>query len=185
MLCYVKLDEFHNKLNLAAPSWCSERLQPASKEIFMDNPNNGVLNQINNPNHYAFCDYLFSLLEKAKNSLIFDFESAVLQNLTMPSKLIISALWNMESRKTSTIKFHNVLSEIGVINRIAGRGITSFSEKILKEALHQLYDIGFINADKIPVTHETVLVLKVNPLKIQKCFKRGDDPFEFLFREKS
>lgn len=92
----------------------------------------------------------------------------------------------MESRRTSTIKFHNVLSEIGVIIRITQRGsIFKFSEKVLKEALHQLYDIGFVNADKIPISQETLLVLRVNPLKIQKCFKRGDDPLQFLFTEKS
>ena len=69
----------------------------------------------------------------------------MLANLPMPSRLVLSAMWNMENRKTGSIKFSNILNEISIIRRISGRGIFNFSDKVLKECLHTMYEVGFVN----------------------------------------
>lgn len=133
-------------------------------------------------NQNILTEYMLENLEKAKNTFIFDFESTALDNLPMPCRLVLSALWNMDSRRTGNIRFGNIMNEIQVIRRISGRGILNFSEKILKECLYHLYELQFVNLDKIPITPETCMVLKVNPLKIEETFRKGDSQLNFLFK---
>jgi hypothetical protein len=37
------------------------------------------------------------------------------------------------------------MNEISIIRRISGRGIFNFSDKVLKECLHTMYEVGFVN----------------------------------------